>query len=246
MAAKYDSTPVNLPAAADLSAKTWRFGKFTSSGVNVCTVAGEKAGGIIGCHYKKTPAAGDAIDFYIERIPLVEAGAAYSAGDPLTTDANGRAITATGSAAINAYAIDAASLLGDVGRVILPSGSVPLASNVSDSQTGVGSLVGYTFSIADAADADYDRVIAEKFEVLYVIVQKRGGAGGASATVTVKNGTDAITDAIDINDADKVISLVGTIDDAFSTVAAAGTLRCSVVDGGNSSILVTVIGVKRA
>lgn len=246
MSANLDSSPVNLTAAADLSAKLFRFGKLTSTGVNVCSVAGEKSDGIIGKHYKKTPAAGDAVDFYVDRVMLVEAGGVIASGDELATDANGKATVATASQYVNAVAIDAATAAGQYIRCRPPFSKAPTAGNVSNAQTGVGALVCYTFDIADAANADYDRVLAEKFEVLDVVVQKRGGAGGASATVTVKNGANAITDAIDINDADKTLSRPATIDDAYSTVAAAGTLRCSVVDGGDSSILVTVIGVKRA
>lgn len=117
---------------------------------------------------------------------------------------------------------------------------------VSNTQTRAGLLACYTFSIADAANADYDRVVADQFEVLDVLVQKRAGAGGASATVTVKNSANAISDAIDINDADTTISRAATLDDAYSTISAGGTLRVSIVDGGNSAVLVTVIGIVRA
>lgn len=117
---------------------------------------------------------------------------------------------------------------------------------VANSQTKAGILACHTFNIADAASADYDITIVDSFEVLDVVVQKRGGAGGAAGTVTVKSTADAITDAIDINDADKVISRAGTIDDAYSTIAAGGVLRCSVADSANSAILVTVIGIVRA
>ena len=116
----------------------------------------------------------------------------------------------------------------------------------NNSQVKACLSMSYLFSIADAATADYDITVADKFEVTDVIVQKRGGAGGAGGTVTVKNTADAITDAIDINDADKVLSRPTTIDDAFSTVAAGGILRCAVVDGGDSSIFVEVRGVVRA
>jgi len=248
MAATLDAEtkPVALPAAADLSTKLWCFGKMTSTGINVCTVAGERALGVIGAHYKKTPVAGDAVDFYIERMPLIRAGAAYNKADALTTDAQGRAITATAGANILGYAVEAAGAVDEVHPILLPFASPPLASIVSNSQTGPGAMVVYTFSIADAATADYDRTITDKFEVLDVLVQKRNGAGGIGATVTIKNAANAISDAIDVNDADTTLSRALTIDDAFSTIAAGGTLRCSVVDSGDSSILVTVIGVLRA
>jgi hypothetical protein len=53
------------------------------------------------------------------------------------------------------------------------------------------------------------------------------GAGGAADTITVKNGSTAITDAIDMNVSDKVIVRAGTIDDAQHEIAAGGTLRVS-------------------
>lgn len=107
-------------------------------------------------------------------------------------------------------------------------------------------LACYTFDIADAASADYDVVVKDTIEVLDVLVQKRGGAGGAAGTVTVKNGATAISDAIDINDADKLLSRASTIDDAQSTIAAGGTLRVSMADSANSAVLVTVFCIVRA
>jgi hypothetical protein len=117
---------------------------------------------------------------------------------------------------------------------------------VSNTQVKAGILGVYTFDIADAASADYDRVVADKFEVIDIVVQKRGGAGGAAGTVTVKNAGNAISDAIDINDADKLLSRAASIDDAFSTIDAGGTLRVSIADSANSAVLVTVIGIVRA
>ncbi len=117
---------------------------------------------------------------------------------------------------------------------------------MSNTQVKAGFIMAFAFDIADAANADYDRVVADQIEVLDVIVQKRGGAGGAAGTATVKNAANAISDAIDINDADKLISRAVSIDDAFSTIAAGGTLRVSIADSANSAVLVTVICFVRA
>jgi len=246
--AKIESTPVSLPAAADLTTKLFRFGKFTATGVNVCSVAGERADGIIGAHYKKTPVAGDAIDFYIDRIMLIEVAEAIAVNDQLTTDANGKAKVAAAGDVVNGIALDAATADTQFIRVIPPYSRTPSAQNVASAQTTPGTVVAFTRNIANAASADYDVVMAEKVEVLEVIVEKRGGAGGAADTVTVKNGANAITDAIDTNDADKVISRAATIDDAQATIAAGGTLRISVNNGGagNAAVHVTVLAVKRA
>lgn len=103
------------------------------------------------------------------------------------------------------------------------------------------------FDIADAASADYDIVLDHKEEVIDVVVQKRGAAGGAVNTVQVKNGANAITDAMSINVADQTLVRPTTIDDAQSTVIATGTLRVSTVKaGGNAACLVTVTTLRRA
>ena len=45
--AAIDYSPVGLIAGADLSAKQYRFGKMSSSNVVACSVAGERADGVI-------------------------------------------------------------------------------------------------------------------------------------------------------------------------------------------------------
>lgn len=248
MAAKLDSSPISLPAAADLTTKLFRFGKIVAGQVNVCTVAGERASLIIGAHQKKTPVAGDAVDCYIERVMLVEAGAAFAADADLTTDALGRAVTATGSSAINAVAIDAAAAAGEYVRC-RPALAKSAAQNVANSNTAPGVLVTHVVPVPDAATGDVDVVLTDKIEVLDVLVQKQGGATGAFAnTIQVKNGAAVISDAISINGtADGGLVRATNIDDAASVIAAGGTLRVTRTKaGGNAQCLVTVVGIKRA
>jgi hypothetical protein len=100
--------------------------------------------------------------------------------------------------------------------------------------------------VPDAATGDVDVVVERAFEVTEVVVQKRGGAGAASNTITVKKGATAISDALDMNVADKVLVRASTIDDAQSTLAAGDTLRGSrAKSGGNAQCLVTVRGFLR-
>jgi hypothetical protein len=100
--------------------------------------------------------------------------------------------------------------------------------------------------VPDAATGDVDVVVERAFEVTEVVVQKRGGAGAASNTITVKKGATAISDALDMNVADKVLVRASTIDDAQSTLAAGDTLRVSrAKSGGNAQCLVTVRGFLR-
>jgi len=117
-------------------------------------------------------------------------------------------------------------------------------STVTDTQTGAGVPVAYTFLIPDAATADYDRVLDQKIEVYDVIVIK--DAAGAANTVTVKSTAAAITDAIAAA-VDKAVTRAGTIDKVNSTIVAGGTLRLSVVRAaGSSAMKVVVLGIKRA
>lgn len=104
--AQIDCKPVSLIAAADLSAKLYRFGKQTPTGFNVCTVAGERSDGVIAGHQVKNPAVGDAIDVYLDRVFKVTLGGTVTAADSLTTDASGFAITASGGQCVNGIALD--------------------------------------------------------------------------------------------------------------------------------------------
>jgi hypothetical protein len=88
----FDSSPVDLLAAADLSLKLNRFGKHTSTGINVCTVAGERMDGVIGSKPKNL---GEGLDFYIERMFPLVLGGTVAEGDQLTTDVNGAGVVAT-------------------------------------------------------------------------------------------------------------------------------------------------------
>ncbi len=125
----------------------------------------------------------------------------------------------------------------------LAGGSV---GTVADANTIGGIPVVHMFEIADAATADYDIVIAEKTEFLFFQLIKTAGAGTA-VTCTMKNGATAITDAIDLADADKTVSIAATIDDASNVIAAAGTLRASIVrTTSGAGVKIACFGIKRA
>ena len=109
--ATYDSNPISLLAGADLSAAVHRFGKQGSGGVVRCSVAGEAAHLIIA---SAPTASGQPVDGWTERIPKVEAGGSFSAGDKLTTDSVGRAVAWTAGTVCNAVAVEA----GASGRVV--------------------------------------------------------------------------------------------------------------------------------
>ncbi len=143
--------------------------------------------------------------------------------------------TALGFGAIAAAGITDAVLTGAKAAVVADDavvGGIPVVLNIA---------------IADGVTADKDIVLTHKTEILEVVVQKRGAAGGASDTIQLKNTADAITNALDINVADKTIVRPGTIDDAFSTIAAAGTLRITMTKASaeNTACQVTIFGVRR-
>jgi len=77
-----------------------------------CT-AGTKAYGVSDVEID----AGQWAPVAISGILLIEAGGTITAETPITSDANGRAVMATGNAAVNGYALDAASI-GEVIRIV--------------------------------------------------------------------------------------------------------------------------------
>jgi hypothetical protein len=121
-------------------------------------------------------------------------------------------------------------------------------ANVADANVIGGVPVVHIVDIPDGVTADVDVTLTHKTEVLDVLVIKKAGAGGASDTITVKNGATAITDAMDINVADKIVVRPATIDDAATVIAAAGTLRVTrtKASANNVACRVVVTGVRRA
>ncbi len=114
---------------------------------------------------------------------------------------------------------------------------------VAAGTTTPGLLVCIPVPTSGSTTADFDTVLLEKFEVLDVICRKDGA--GAGNTITVKNGTSAISDAI-VFATDKAKTSAGTIDTAQNVIAAQGTLRVTATRSAGTVVgLVTVIGVIR-
>lgn len=110
-----------------------------------------------------------------------------------------------------------------------------------------GIPVVHIFEIADAATADYDIVLMHKTEIYDCIVLKAGGTGVA-VTAMLKNGSTAITDAMSLNVAIKLLVRPLQIDDGSgnNVIAAGGTLRVSIVrTTGNAACRIFVHGVRR-
>lgn len=114
---------------------------------------------------------------------------------------------------------------------------------VAAGTTKVGMLVGIPVATSGSVTADFDTVVEDKFEVVDVTCRKDGA--GAANTITVKNGTTAISDAIAFA-TDKAVTRVGTIDTASNVIAAGGTLRVTATRSAGTVVgLVTVWGFLR-
>lgn len=114
---------------------------------------------------------------------------------------------------------------------------------IADLNTVGQAPVIHRLAIADAA-GDTDIVLEHKTRVIDAWAVKKGGAGGAGDTVTLKNAGTAITDAMDLNVADKAVARAGTIDDAQYEIAAGGTLRVTAAKASDCECDVYVLGIR--
>lgn len=116
---------------------------------------------------------------------------------------------------------------------------------VADANTQGGIPVLHRIAIADGS-GDTDVVLAEKTRVIDAWAVKTAANGGAGDTVQVKNGANAITDALDLNVSDGVVVRAGSIDDAQHEIAATGTLKVTAANATDNTCIVYVLGVKVA
>lgn len=110
-----------LPSAADYRTGNgqFRFVKVTTTGKAQQTVAGESAVGV----RQNTPNTDEAMTIVNSGIVFVEAGAAVTAGDLVSSDATGRAILGTTGHYVNGTALETASGAGIVIAVLLRDGT---------------------------------------------------------------------------------------------------------------------------
>jgi len=111
-----------------------------------------------------------------------------------------------------------------------------VVANVADSNTTGGIPVVYRIPVPDGVTGNVDVVVDHKIRVIDAWVVKTGGAGGAGDTIQVNNEAAAITNAMDINVADKKLVRAGEIDDAAHEIAAAGTLRVVRTKGSVANV----------
>lgn len=115
--------------------------------------------------------------------------------------------------------------------------------NVKDN-VGTPLVVHYEVTEGAAEISIFNGNAPFKFEVLEVTVQCRNAS--ANGTIKVTDGTNDITEAIACA-VDKTVTRASTIDDAYSTIAASGSLKF-VATGDvvvNTKGLVTIIGIKK-
>jgi hypothetical protein len=147
----------------------------------------------------------------------------------------------------------ASTLAADVGSGRIQAGAVTLTKLAAASIDGtaakvlaesniIGAIpVVHVIPVANVATHDVDVVLTHKTRITGVEVVKTNGAGGAADTIAVKNGATAITNALDLNVADKAIVRASTLDDAQWEIAAGGTLRVASVNGGAGDVTCKVI-----
>ena len=107
------------------------------------------------------------------------------------------------------------------------SGQVIAQSNVPNSNPIGGLLVTHILPVPAGATGNVDVTLTHKTLILDAWLVKEAAAGGGAGTVQLKNGSNAITDAMSIDVADQSVVRAATLDDANRIIAAGGTLRAA-------------------
>lgn len=121
-------------------------------------------------------------------------------------------------------------------------------ATVADANVIGGIPVVHRILVPSGANADVDVTLTHKTRVIDAWLALKG-AGTAGSLVTVKNGSTAITDAMDVaSGGDRDVFRAGEINDASHEIAAAGTLRVTKASTGGDfpGAEVYVLGVRVA
>ncbi len=103
--------------------------------------------------------------------------------------------------------------------------------NTADANVIGGIPVLHRIDLAAGALGNTDVVLTHKTRVVDAWLVLRG-AGVATTTLQVKNGANAITDAMAASGSDQALVRAATIDDSQHEIAAGGTLRVTSATGG--------------
>lgn len=108
------SAIISEKAGATMAEPAFFIVKYDSNGAVVKAGAGECALGVVIPMNSESVAVGDSIDIQVKDIGYVKAGAAIAKGAAITSDVNGKAVTATSGKFILGYALASASAADDV------------------------------------------------------------------------------------------------------------------------------------
>lgn len=122
----YEEAPrcITVEASGDLSAAQYLFMTINASGQLATTGDGLKTDGVL---QNKPAAAGRAGTLAIDGVVKVRAGAAITAGDDVSVDASGRAVTAITGDVVAGRAMEDASGANVVVAVLLDKQKEPLS-----------------------------------------------------------------------------------------------------------------------
>ena len=96
---------------------------------------------------------------------------------------------------------------------------------------------------AAGADNTVSLTMERKFTLIDVQAKNIGGAGPANDTLTIKNGSNAVTDVMDMEGAENLIIRALSIDDAHHEIAVGSTLNVIALDatGGDQRAKIVYI-----
>lgn len=155
-----------IVAAADLSADQYKFARLSASGVSKNTVKGAACLGVL---QDKTATAGQSTTVGYAGVTKVKAGAAFSKGDNIMSDENGKAVVAASVASA------AEKLSGGSAPFVLAAGDTLVidVDNVGDATVTFDAAAGYVQDTTSYPVADQDgKTLKLKID------------GGAEQTVT--------------------------------------------------------------
>lgn len=181
---------------------------------------------------------------------------AAGVGAALDVKGDGKILVGNGTTATS-VAVSGDITITNAGVTAIGAGKVTNAMHVAASEDGtvvkvaadanvIGAIpVYHRITIADSA-GDTTVVLTHKTRIIDFYAVKTSTAGGAGDTLTLKNVATAITNALDLNVADKAVVRAGTIDDAQWEVAAGANLVVTAAKNTSCAAEVVVVGLRVA
>lgn len=121
MANFFEGQQISLPAAADLSTHQFKFVRMTATGINITTANSQVAVGILQDKPNALDAPGAVMLDGGSKLVL---GGTVAAGDNVTSDATGRAVTAATGNQVLGVCVDGGAI-GEIGTVLIISTLLP-------------------------------------------------------------------------------------------------------------------------